>query len=1244
MNFKKTSRRDDPKNTFLVKLMFSMALILLFLPITSAWEFDNSYDYDEITKTATLENIWGLGKDIGIARLDTPQIYQVKVGYSKVMQFTINPYTDYENLLGELELKDLKDNGKIIQRQIDIKYWGTKDYVINDYVCDEALMIKGDYEKACVISGNHIEQRNEWVDWDKNAYENKEVIVALFTTVGVDETVDIIPTLAGEKINEWAVFTSGDVTTIDGAYTVVKYLNNGSFNITDKGFDVEVLVVAGGGGGTVTGAGAGGLIYNASYPVAIGNYVILVGDGGEGVTAGAGVHGKKGINSSFDTLHALGGGGGQATGQDNGQAGGSGGGSNIGDGSPSPGGLGLVGQGNNGGTGTTWDVPRPSGAGGGAGAVGGTGTGSTSGSGGVGLAYTILNGSSIYYAGGGGSVNWEDSGTHGTGGLGGGGDGIFAGGEDGEDGLGGGGGGVAYDGAGSDGGSGVVIIRYLTADASISPTVTVNAPIDNLNSTTPLITFNVDVTDSVGVTNVSLIINDVITQTNSSGFNGTYIFTETLSDGTYDWNITAYNILDVSKTSDTRSLNINTTPFIEFLTPPTLINYANITQEYIPMKVDVSTSFFKNITYLLLNTNGTNYIQFYENQTFDINFTNIPDAHYHYNVTVCTTTNQCNSTETRHINHDATPPALTTALNLTDLVTFSLPVNSTWNYTATDPAIDKCYFNTSDHATSIITCNASIDSTWATEGNKTITYCANDTFGNEDCLINYIFVYYLQETQTDSPDPVAESFNAVFDFIVNLTSIPTTTATLVLNNTVYAPTITTAGTNGYHFEVTIEIPDGWGNTTGIIQDWFWNYTIDGVTTNKLTTTDNITVYELSIDDCSVFGELIFNFTVLDEETLVFANESETINVEADLILTSKTNANQEVTYSNIWSADNNPQICVPSGVINNSQYWINLTVGFSITDHVWEFFYIDMGTLNSTKIYESFNGQTTYNINLMDLLTTDSTSFLFNYFDIDGLAVDGSIVHVMRKYIGEGIFREVERAKQDQNGDTIVHLVEEDVIYFFMITKDGVLLHTSSEYTALCQTTPCTIQIEASGGSATFPTDWDLIDNGAYTITSSASTRDILLTYQSNESTSMGFAVYKYNSDGSYTVIDTGNDTGTSGTINLNVPQGAGNVSFFATVTQDDDFINSEWVDFEESASDRFGVTLALFLGALIILSLGLFAVSEGVGTIIYVVLGIVISGALGLVTTSLSTGVNIVVYLVLAGGILLWKLTEGRK
>jgi len=81
---------------------------------------------------------------------------------------------------------------------------------------------------------------------------------------------------------------------------------------------------------------------------------------------------------------------------------------------------------------------------------------------------------------------------------------------------------------------------------------------------------------------------------------------------------------------------------------------------------------------------------------------------------------------------------------------------------------------------------------------------------------------------------------------------------------------------------------------------------------------------------------------------------------------------------------------------------------------------------------------------------------------------------------------------------------------------------------------------------------------------------------------------------------------------------------------------------------DKQLITLELFyqsfLGGVLILTLGLMAVSTGAGVLIWVMVGVVVSGAFGLFATKLSTGVSVVVYLICAGGLLLWKITGGRK
>ena len=273
---------------------------------------------------------------------------------------------------------------------------------------------------------------------------------------------------------------SGGDYYIDGPYTIHKFTSSGTFTPSFSG-EVEVLIVAGGGGGgndNAGGGGAGGVFYSPSVAVSSGTaYTITVGAGGTGRTVN--YHGLNGGDSSAFNIKTNGGGGGGAGDAGGGQTpgvedlpgrnGGSGGGgaSESGNG---PGGSGIPGQGNDGAQGFA-------GSGGGGGGASSAGTAATTvsrpGNGGDGLLYSI-SGYPRYYGGGGGGSTENgyaiDAG-YGLGGLGGGGNGGYGVtgtdtmAQEGNINTGGGGGGQPYPNTGRDGangGSGIVIIRYLT--------------------------------------------------------------------------------------------------------------------------------------------------------------------------------------------------------------------------------------------------------------------------------------------------------------------------------------------------------------------------------------------------------------------------------------------------------------------------------------------------------------------------------------------------------------------------------------------------------------------------------------------------------------------------------------------------------------------------------------------------------------------------------------------------------------
>lgn len=73
------------------------------------------------------------------------------------------------------------------------------------------------------------------------------------------------------------------------------------------------------------------------------------------------------------------------------------------------------------------------------------------------------------------------------------------------------------------------------------PTIVLISPTNGTETANHTVDFYLNVTDTMTLTNVSLYLNGVLNETNSSGLNANYTFTKTLGSGTYNWFITACN-------------------------------------------------------------------------------------------------------------------------------------------------------------------------------------------------------------------------------------------------------------------------------------------------------------------------------------------------------------------------------------------------------------------------------------------------------------------------------------------------------------------------------------------------------------------------------------------------------------------------------------------------------------------------------------------------------------------------------
>ena len=288
---------------------------------------------------------------------------------------------------------------------------------------------------------------------------------------GNSTPVDTISYTSGGTIGVTPLIGALDLTGTVGSYT------NGSidqvriYNSELSAQDITNIYT-----NEVQANSGGGVAAETSLTLTAGvAYDVTVGAGGTGVNL---TSGNNGANSIFSTITSLGGGFG---GLYDGSAyvtpgnGGSGGGGSLTNSLTR--GNGTLNQGYEGGYGDNSGPPYSTGGGGGAASPGQNSPGgNTGGTGGAGLEVNIIGGSGNYYAGGGGGAGQT---TGASGGIGGGGDGSGSsnGGENGAFNTGGGAGGWRAYSRGFNGGSGVVILRYPTADvSSFTTTGTLNTP------------------------------------------------------------------------------------------------------------------------------------------------------------------------------------------------------------------------------------------------------------------------------------------------------------------------------------------------------------------------------------------------------------------------------------------------------------------------------------------------------------------------------------------------------------------------------------------------------------------------------------------------------------------------------------------------------------------------------------------------------------------------------------------------
>jgi len=559
--------------------------------------------------------------------------------------------------------------------------------------------------------------------------------------------------------------------------------------------------------------------------------------------------------------------------------------------------------------------------------------------------------------------------------------------------------------------------------------------------------------------------------------------------------------------------------------------------------------------------------------------------------------------------------------------------NITWS--VSDSNLQTCILYNGT-ANKTVACGSNLEYLNFTFGTYNFILWVNDSIGNSN-YSKATYNYSIWELSEDYESTVTEGNYETFEINVSLNPGRTiTTAYFIYNNTNKGVgTVTSIAGSNYSISKSITIPQVTGNTNN---DFYWNITLDN---NVIVNTSSNTQSVLNIDlgNCSDYSNLILNLTLRDEEDQTLINDENTI---IDIYLTLKDTLTESL-FSNTslqFKNNTNAQVCISNETLNNSEYRLDVIIRYKGDTHDVEYYHIQNSTLNSSSL------TTPKDITLYDLSSSNSEEFLITFKDEDFSLVEDALIDITRLYVDEGIFKTVEIPKTDSNGQTVAHLVENDIIYTFIIKKEGKILSTISNVIAVCQDQTigdCDINLQTSV-TGTEIYDWETFQNLDLSLTFDEDNRKIIATFSTQDGTVSNIQLNATEFTGLFNnTICHPSISSSSGTLTCNIPVSYGNTTIIAEVFLDGELIKSSTYTIKKDASEIFGSAGILML-AIMFLSLAFLLIGSKEGIIIGGLVGLIMAGLLNIYEGGNIIGFgSTIIWLIVGSGIIIWRISKER-
>jgi hypothetical protein len=388
------------------------------------------------------------------------------------------------------------------------------------------------------------------------------------------------------------------------------------------------------------------------------------------------------------------------------------------------------------------------------------------------------------------------------------------------------------------------------------PNIILNSPNDNLKSQINSINFNCTGSDNVDLSSVSLYLNGVLNQTNSTPINNyPVIFSKILADNSYTWTCGTCDNINNCVNGSNRNLLIDTINPSIAITYPTATNYSYVVTIFNTTASDTNldkcwyslNSGTTNITFTcnnniigLISNQGTNTWQVWANDT----------------------TGRINSSSVTF--NVSSAPQINILSPSGFLGIESGNYNISLNYTATDPHLDKCWYVIDGGSNvSLPGCNNVTINITDLITSHTLNVYANDTFGNIGYnssnwgILAFNSVFYHVSTYDTSTE--------LFTLNVSLSSLSSASGILNYNGVNHTSSASISGDNVV-FTNFIDV-NGAGTNP-----FYWYYTLNAI--NNITGVYNQTVNPILFSLCNSTNNVSYiNLTFKDEVSLADINAS-----------------------------------------------------------------------------------------------------------------------------------------------------------------------------------------------------------------------------------------------------------------------------------------------------------------------------------------------------------------------------------